>query len=790
MVSTTDWQADASLWKDDTFFDAGTFCLPSISPQASLEAYTVVYDLKTGIHDVSLTMKGILGLSASSTSSQSSHVTEFSNGVMKAVPRRKNGGDTAGFPTEAVNNGVEDCEPQQPFTCEEISLHQQATSPPACPEIGAPIDVPKEGDSSSNMISNTESSEEPITNSDNLGIINSTQRCQEITNSLHILTDLVSEDDNSPLSSSASETSSDNSANTRSKPVTAGTSPTFSLAEDLLEPYARQAEASTTIAGLDLEESGLNPKPWRNIPFQWLDLAITDRQYCHWEDIQGKEEPESVQEDETVDIVPRLCNPAEVERPPQEAGVPDDEAGAEHHTAQVETTNDYQPDGREFHHRNILRYPVYQASRTSSALSLWVIMTSKRRAQIEDCVSLKAVVSSQATRWVDPVLLQEGVSVPEEVRDPGNATACRNFLTGLTTIQYEPYGTWQSETYDHEQEIPYPMDSETKKIFDDAYSESHGFPGLQRPCFMKEHEPLGYSFSNPQLKEQRGWESPERLGDSNLRFVMDEESIARWRAPAVASASYEVAEATDLQEGENYHAENSFVSAADESEIEVGFDDGEGDKRWEKASPLPSLLAFPSTTRQAMSSLSEGRFFTPRMREEYEELEDLSDDPDGEAWETDENGAFVSPKKGKERFRGEMGEDFPSGAPRADEDPLGLPETSFGQLIARDAQGDEAPAFTVCHYEAVDVPPAGIFRNPVPELGSMIPTEGATKDENALPTPVGEPSTPKDVLQAELSPPNCKYNDVSEIPSRPDFAATVGQAAREFGTWLTENMLW
>ena len=814
MVSATEWQADASLWKDDTYFDAGTFCLPSIFPQASLEAYTVLYDLEMGIHDVFLTIEGILGLSTSSTSSQSSHVAEFSNGVMKAVPRHRNEGDSSGFPTEAVNDGVEDCEPHSPAMFEEISPDQKATSSPACSEVDAPIDVPKEVDSTLNMMLNTESIEEQIASSDNLGAVYSTKKCLKKANSLSVLTDLVSEDDISPLSSSASETSSDNGANTLSKPATAATSPTISLPQDLVELHAHQREVSTLISALDLEEKPLNWKPWQFIPLQWLDMAISDRQYCRWEEIQEKEEPESVQENKTVDIFPRASSPKEVERPlrfddldldatfgqsateldghelPQEAAVPDDEAVAEHDTAQVGTTNDYQPNAPECHHLNLLGNPVYQASHTPSALSLWVAMASKKKAPIGDLVSLKAVVSSQASKWVDPVLLKEGVAVPEELMEPGNATAYRNFLTGLTKIHYEPCGTWQWETYDCEQERPCVVSPENKEILDEAYKESYGYPGLQRPYLMEEHDLLGLSFPDPRLKQQRGWECPERLGDSNLRFVLDEESIARWRAPAAASTSYEVAEATDLQESENYYAQNSLVSAADESELEMGSDDGEADERWEKAPPLRSLLALSSMTREGMSPLNEGRFFTPRIREEYEELEDLSDGPDGESWETDEYGAFVSPKKGKERFKGEMGEDIPTGAPRADEDSLGLPEMSFGRLISREAQGDVAPAFTVCHYEAVDVPPTGIFQNTEPGLGTMIPTEGATEDENALPTPVGESSTQKDVLQVELSPPNCKDNDVSEIPFRTDFATTIGQAAREFSRWLTENMLW
>lgn len=756
MTSTTEWQADASLWKDDTFFDAGTFCLPSSFPQASLEAYTVKYDLETGIHDVSLTMKGILGLSTSSTSTLSSHVAEFSNGVMKAVPRRGNGG---------------------------VSSH-------------------------------VESTEEPIVNSDNLGAIYSPRTCPEQTNSLTVLTDLVLEDGNSRSTSSASETSSDNGANTGSKPATAGTSPTFSLPQDLLELYKRQGEASRTISALNIEEKLSSSKLWQCIPCQWLDMAISDRQYCRWEEIQEKEEPESVQEDQTVDVFPHLSSPEEVERRlrledlnldamfgqsatdldsedlPQEATVPDDEAVAENDIDLFSTLNHYQPDGPEFHHRNLLRYPVYQASRTPSALSLWLTMTSKRRVQIKDHVSLKAVVSSQATKWVDPVLLQEGVSVPEEVREPGNATAYRNFLTGLTTIQYEPCGTWQWDIYDHEQEIPYVMDSDTEEILEEAYIQSHEFPGLQRPCSMKEHEPLGYSFSNPQLKLRRGWESLERLGDSNLRFVLDKDGITSWYAPAATSTSYEIAEPTDLQEDENDCVEDSSVFSGEGSELEDRAGAPEADERYQEASSLRSLLAFSSLAREAMLHPNEGRFFTPRIREDSDDFDDHSDSPDGEFWETDENGAFVSPKKGKERLRGEMCEDLLSGTAPADEYSLGLSGFSLGEKPSPEAQGDVAPAFTICHYEVVDLPPTGTFRLPEPDIGTMMPTDGATEAKNALPLPVEESSVQEDILQAEPSLPYCKYNNLSEIPFRLDFAATVGQAAREFGRWFTEDMLW
>ena len=905
MISTTEWQADASLWREDTFFDAGTFCLPSVFPQASLEAYTVKYDLETGIHDVFLTMEGILGLSTLSTSTQSSHVAEFSKGVMKAVPKRGNVGvsshvtsirhtnsnekaavdlrgadpailsihcsdnremdeyteseatimliddsitatgrilgslkqqplklhehfgasipsdildilscSSAESPAEGVDDGIEDCESQSSSTCEEISPDQQATSSTARLEPDAPIGAPEEADSSPNMTSNTESTKEQIAKSENLGTIYSPRKCPEKANSLNVLTDLVLEDDISPSSSSASESSSDNGANTQSKPATSATSPTFSLPQDLLELHARQGEASTTISALDLEEKTSNSERWQCIPLQWLDLAISDRQYYRWEEIQETEEPEYAQEDQTVDIFPRLSSPEEDERPlrledldldtmfgqsatdldgegsPQEAIVPDDEAVAENVIAPVATLNDYQPNGPEFHHLNLLRYPVYQASRTPSALSLWVTMASKKRVQIEDRVTLKAVVSSQAAKWVDPVLLEAGVSVLEEVKQHGNATAYRNSLTGLTTIQYEPYGTWQSEVYGYEQEIPRVVDSDSREILDEAYIESYGYPGLQHPCFIREHNHLSYSFPSPEMKQQKGWESLERLGNSKLRFVLDEDSITRWHAPTATSTSYEIAEPTDLQENEYGYVEDSMVFPVGESELEDRLGVCETDEHSQAASSLRSLLVFSSVTREVMSPPNEGRYFTPRIREDSEEPEYLSPSLDGESWETNENGAFVSPKKGKERLREEMSGDLPRGIRRADEDPQELSENSLDQLMTPEAQGDVIPAFTICHHVVVDLPPTGIFRLPEPGLGTMVLTEGATEGGNALPMPVEESSTQENVLQPELSLPYRKYNDLSEIPLRPDFAATVGQTTRELCRWFIENMLW
>ena len=71
-----------------------------------------------------------------------------------------------------------------------------------------------------------------------------------------------------------------------------------------------------------------------------------------------------------------------------------------------------------------------------------------------------------------------------------------------------------------------------------------------------------------------------------------------------------------------------------------------------------------------------------------------------------------------------------------------------------------------------------------------MPADVTTEGENTLPVPVEESPTQEDVVRAELSLPYHKYNDLSEIPLRPSFAATVGQATREAGRSVMETFLW
>ncbi len=90
----------------------------------------------------------------------------------------------------------------------------------------------------------------------------------------------------------------------------------------------------------------------------------------------------------------------------QSATALDDEAGAEDELADTESCS-YQypiidPTG---HHFILIWEPPYQGHRAPVALSLWLAVASVNKKSIEDWESWKAVVSSQAAKWVDPPCL-------------------------------------------------------------------------------------------------------------------------------------------------------------------------------------------------------------------------------------------------------------------------------------------------------------------------------------------------------------------------------------------------
>ena len=181
------------------------------------------------------------------------------------------------------------------------------------------------------------------------------------------------------------------------------------------------------------------------------------------------------------------------------------------------------------HHFNLIGQPVFQDSRNPSAVSYWAAMASYWKKQIKDGISWKAVVSSQAAKWVDPCTLDPGVQIPDDLRARENSTALRNFATGLTTIRYEPWGTWVSDGYDPDQEIPEVMSAEVREAMSSASLLTNTFQGLQQPHFMTvedgdinvNDDGTATAYPSLKLREERTWETSESRGSTNLRLVDD-----------------------------------------------------------------------------------------------------------------------------------------------------------------------------------------------------------------------------------------------------------------------------
>ena len=89
-LSSIHYHIDACFWKGDRLIDGTTFLLPSKVPKVPLEFYIVDLDEVTCVHHVfcrKMSLRTILSMTDPSQSQFASHVAEFSNGHLTAVPR-------------------------------------------------------------------------------------------------------------------------------------------------------------------------------------------------------------------------------------------------------------------------------------------------------------------------------------------------------------------------------------------------------------------------------------------------------------------------------------------------------------------------------------------------------------------------------------------------------------------------------------------------------------------------------------------------------------------------------
>lgn len=102
----------------------------------------------------------------------------------------------------------------------------------------------------------------------------------------------------------------------------------------------------------------------------------------------------------------------------------------------------------EFHHLNILGYPVYHRSSTPAAVSLWLAFTSQKK-QTSLAFSRQGVICAQATKLVDPFFFYG-----EDATLQLCGTELQNAVVGLVERAYTDQGTWRYDCFSENDEVP------------------------------------------------------------------------------------------------------------------------------------------------------------------------------------------------------------------------------------------------------------------------------------------------------------------------------------------------
>lgn len=212
----------------------------------------------------------------------------------------------------------------------------------------------------------------------------------------------------------------------------------------------------------------------------------------------------------------------------------------QHHSKQAKTP---------VHHYNILNYPIHDDCQTPSAVSHCVALISTDKEYIKEGTCWKAVVSSQAAKWIDPCTLDEDVAIPEELLEEGTSvTGFRNYLTGRLTIRYEPWGTWQSQQYDFDDERPVAVTEADRMVLGNAYSKAEGYPGLQRPYYISpadrdlivNDDGNARPSRSAELEKKKNWAKGSRtIGLTNLRHVINIDDIEDDTTPVGVSVYFD-----------------------------------------------------------------------------------------------------------------------------------------------------------------------------------------------------------------------------------------------------------
>ncbi|MCJ1468173.1 hypothetical protein MMC07_006801 [Pseudocyphellaria aurata] len=131
----------------------------------------------------------------------------------------------------------------------------------------------------------------------------------------------------------------------------------------------------------------------------------------------------------------------------------------------------------EFHHVNFLGDSVYEKSYTPPEVSLWLAFTSHQ--YISNPFSRKAVITSQATKWIDPFYYFGPNNLLES-----SGTELRNAVVGYVSKAYGWQGTWSGDDLDEDEERPMLADWD-----DENYHPNNDWRGnLQAPHYLGRYD--------------------------------------------------------------------------------------------------------------------------------------------------------------------------------------------------------------------------------------------------------------------------------------------------------------
>jgi len=201
------------------------------------------------------------------------------------------------------------------------------------------------------------------------------------------------------------------------------------------------------------------------------------------------------------------------------------------------------------HHINFQGQWFHEKSNTPSSVSLFAAVTASRQQPIRDRVCCKAVTKSQAAKRIDPFQFDGDLDLFNEqiIDSDGHAewkwkgTALRDLATGRASIVYESHGSWDSDTYDSDEDIPMLANGRYEDSATLDFSGRHSkYKGLQWPYFMRSDEDRdiivnddgkGRPFPSRKQKEKKEWKDTKNCGPSPLRLVTDQAGIESWIEP-------------------------------------------------------------------------------------------------------------------------------------------------------------------------------------------------------------------------------------------------------------------